>query len=96
MAKVQTPIEAQQLERLFTLYGDMAADKVHSLIKEHSLMKNTPKRGDVRTAWRTLRASDIEVAYYETDDGRRFKSRQGRYRYCKRTGATPIRPARGA
>jgi hypothetical protein len=95
MAKSQNPQE-QQIERLFTLYGDMAADKAHSLIKEHGLMKTIPKRGDVRTAWRTLRASDVEVTYYATEDGRRFKSRQGRYRYCKRTGATPIRPKRGA
>lgn len=95
MAK-ESPNEAQQIERLFTLYGDMSADKVHALIKEHSLLKNIPKRGDVRTAWRNLRAKNIEVTYYATDDGRRFKSRQGRYRYCKRTGATEIRPVRGA
>lgn len=96
MAKESQTQQEQQIERLFTLYGDMTADKAHSLIKEHALLKNIPKRGEVRTAWKTLRAKDIEVTYYATEDGRRFKSRQGRYRYCKRTGATPIRPARGA
>ena len=93
MSDNKSVIEAQQIERLFTLFGDMPADKAHGIIKEQALLKNTPKRGDVRTAWRTLRAKNIEVTYYATDDGRRFKSRQGRYRYCKRTGATPIRGA---
>lgn len=85
--------ESKRIERLFTLFGDMPADKAHKEIKQQELLKEIPKRDIIRQAWRDLKVKDIEVKYYETDDGRRFMSRQGRYRYCKRTGANPIRNA---
>lgn len=83
--------QSKQFERLFVLYGDMRADAAHKVIKEQSLMKDTPSRDVVRAVWREMKVKNIEVAYYESDDGKRFMSRQGRYRHCKKTGATPIR-----
>jgi len=84
---------AKTMRELYRLYGDLPADKAHAFMKADPTVKAVPKRDDVRSAWRDFRASaDAPVpTVFETSCGRRFLSRQGRYRFCERTGAKPIR-----
>ena len=83
---------AKTMNELYRLYGDMTADKAHAEMKSDPNVRDVPSRTDVRSGWKEIRkdGSVIFTGVFETECGRRFLSRQGRWRYCKRTNAIPI------
>jgi len=92
MAEKET--SQNEMKRLFRLFGDLPADKAHAAMKTDPTVKALPKRNRVRSTWRVFKEHpNIEQgAVWICTDGRRFLTRQGRYRYCKRTaGVEPVR-----
>lgn len=80
------------IAELYRFYGDLPADKAHARMKTDNRLTDIPSRGDVRKGWKELRSEDNAfVGVFETECGVRFLSRQGRWRFCKRTGAIPIK-----
>ncbi len=84
---------AKTIRELYRLFGDMTADKAHAAMKDDPTIREIPSRTDVRDGWREIRKNGdtVFVGTFQTECGRRFLSRQGRWRYCNRTGAIPIR-----
>ena len=87
--------EARLMNKVYRLYGDMPADaaRKHAMVDPN--FKELPSRTVFRTTWKSIRPNyhaNLFTGVYETSDGRRFLSRQGRYRYCRRMGVTAVRP----
>ncbi len=93
MAETETMNDEQEMRRLFRLFGDLPADKAHSEMKKDPTVRNLPKRQEVRDCWKENKAQSADQGkVWICSDGRRFLTRQGRYRYCKRNpDVTPIR-----
>ncbi len=93
MPKDTATPEARLMNKVYRLYGDMPADAARKVAMLDPTFKDLPSRQVFRTTWKSIRPNHQAhfTGYYETSDGRRFLSRQGRYRYCRRTGAVAVR-----
>ena len=84
---------AKTMSELFRLFGDLPADKAHAEMKNDPSIREIPSRTDIRDGWRQIKEDGVTVfvGVFETECGRRFLSRQGRWRFCNRTGAVALR-----